>query len=117
MPFDTFTPPMLPSPGTGNKHRVSKLAPDFGVGASRPKLEGINPIRRVISLTWSTLLPAQAEAIVGFMEAHAPDVPFFYTPTDETDPVQWTCADWSDKRGKGGLREVTVDLEQSFDFA
>lgn len=117
MAFDTFVPPVLPSPGTTNKHQISKLAPDFGVGASRPKLDGINPIRRTISLTWGGLLPAQAAMIVGFMRDHGQDIPFFYTPTDETVPVQWTCDDWSDKRGRGGLREVTVALKQSFDFA
>jgi len=115
MTLATFTPPIAPSPGTTDKPKVKILKADFGDGYSQWAPDGLNNIRRTLSLTWEVLLPAQALAITSFMFTQAAAaLPFYYTPSDETTAVKWTCDNWEDKRGDNGIRTVVATLEQSF---
>ncbi|MGK3945364.1 hypothetical protein ABK046_44355, partial [Streptomyces caeruleatus] len=63
-----------------------------------------------------TLLPAQAEAITGFIRRQYGARPFWYTPSNGQ-RQKWTCDDYGDKRGEGGLRTVTAVFRQSFNLA
>lgn len=115
MTLATFTPPRAPSPGTADKPKVKWLKSDFGDGYSSYAPDGLNNIKRTLSLTWEDCLPTQATSITSFLFAQAAlAMPFYYTPSDETTPVKWTCENWEDKRGDGGLRTVTATFDQSF---
>jgi phage-related protein len=105
--------PVAPSPGTSDKPTITILKPDFGDGVSNVR-DGINNIRREMTLTWEVLQPDQANVIVSFLEARGGTTPFWWAPSDET-PLKWTCKDWSDKRQQGGLRMVTAVFRQCFD--
>lgn len=110
----TFAPTVGPSPGTTDKPTIKKLQADFGDGYSQAVGDGINYIRRELSLEWELLTPDQAVEITNFLRARGGVEPFYYTPSDELAPVKWTCDDWSDKRGQGGMRSVTAKFKQSF---
>lgn len=114
MALNTFVPPIPPSPGTTVTYKVRLLKSGFGDGYVQATPDGLNSTSREISLSWDTLLPAQAQAIVAFMVAQMGCIPFYYTPSDDPTPVKWTCEDWDDKRGQGGLRTVTCKLVESF---
>lgn len=116
MALQIFTPAVPPSPGTTDKPEFKVLRADFGDGYSAAAPNGLNSVRRVLSLAWDTLLPEQARAITGFLQARAGAEAFFYTPSDEQAPVRWTCEDYTDKRGEGGLRTVTATFRQSFNL-
>jgi len=114
MALETFVPPIPPSPGTRARPKVRLLKAEFGDGYTQTTRDGINHIRKTLELEWETLTPAQAKQITDFLERHGGDIPFYYTPSNETVPIKWTCEEWEDTRGQGGLRTVTCTFEQSF---
>lgn len=114
MALQTFSPPIPPSPGTTAKPKLKLLKAEFGDGYTQSARDGLNHIRKTLSLEWEILLPDQAKQITDFFELQGGDIPFYYTPSDETTPIKWTCEEWDDKRTDGGLRNVTCTFEQSF---
>jgi hypothetical protein len=63
--------------------------------------DGLNFVRRTLSLQWDFLTSAQANALEAFFVANVP-APFWYEPSDESSPVKWTCEDWDFSTGNGG---------------
>lgn len=110
----TFNPTVPPSPGTSDKPNIKKLQADFGDGYSQAVPDGINHIKREISLSWDLLTPVQATELTDFFRARQGCEPFYYTPSDELTALKWICDDWSDTRSDGGFRRVTAKLMQSF---
>ena len=103
-------------PGTTVKPKLKLLKAEFGDGYTQVTRYGLNHKRKTISLTWETLTPTQASEIVTFFESHGGDTPFYYTPSDESTPIKWTCEEWDDQRKTGGLRKVTATFEQCFNL-
>jgi len=60
------------------------------------------------------LRPTDAAIILEFFRSHSGVTPFLYTPSDEADPVQWKCKEWSDRRGNGGFRSISATFTQDF---
>lgn len=114
MPLDTFTPPIPPSPGTSNKPELKILDAAFGDGYDQPTPDGLNHIRRVLSLQWETLTPANCKTITDFLEGKLGTEPFYYTPSDEVSPVRWTCREWNDRRGQRGFRMLSATFREYF---
>lgn len=115
MAIETFVPPIPPSPGTSNKPEFKVLEAEFGDGYTQAGADGLNNIRDVLSLEWETLTPAQAEAIITFIRRQYGARPFWYTPSNGV-RQKWTCKEYTDKRGEGGLRTVTATFRQSFNL-
>lgn len=116
MPLETFDPDPLPSPGTTRKPKLKLLEVEFGDGYSQVTRDGMNHIRRTIDLRWELLLPAKEREFDAFFTRHGGDTPFWYTPSDETTPVRWTCKDWETRTSDDGFREFTAKFEQSFNL-
>jgi phage-related protein len=114
MSFTTFNPPVPPSPGTSDQPRIRKLEAEFGDGYSQAVPDGLNHIKREISLDWDLLTPTQSNDIIAFFRARGGCEPFFWTPSDETTALKWICEEWSEKRIEGGMRAVTAKFVQSF---
>jgi phage-related protein len=114
MAHTTFHPPVPPSPGTSDKAVIKKLVAEFGDGYSQAVPDGINSLRREISLDWNLLTPEQAGEIIMFFRARGGCEPFFWTPSDETTALKWICDDWKEKRGEGGFRSISATFKQSF---
>ncbi|RWB95531.1 MAG: phage tail protein [Mesorhizobium sp.] len=115
MALETFVPPVPPMPGTRNKPELKLLKAEFGDGYTQTARDGINHMRRTLSLRWEKLLPWQKDEIIGFLEARGGSEAFYYTPSNETNPVKWTCEDWDDTRSNDGM-DVTAVLRQSFNL-
>jgi len=114
MALNTFNPDPPPSPGTDLKRKPKLLKADFGDGYTQAAADGINWIKGTLTLTWDNLTLSQAVAIDNFFIAQGGYIPFYYTPSDDTAPMKWTCEDWSVKRGQGGIRTITATLTQNF---
>lgn len=114
MALQTFTPLRAPAPGTTNKPTLKLKTAEFGDGYTQTTRDGLNHIRRSLSVKWETLIPAEADVILNFFIAHGGDTPFWYTPSDETTPVKWTCKEWDDTREKAGFRTITATFTQDF---
>lgn len=115
MTVPTFTPFRAPRQGTADKPEFKLLSADFGDGYTQEGRQ-LNNIRRVLTLGWEAMTPTQAASIINFIVGQHGTDPFYYTPSDETIPVLWTCKDYSDERGQGGLRTVSLTLRQSFNL-
>ncbi len=116
MTIATFTPSPAPSQGTEDKPKFKLLKADFGDGYTQVARDGVNHIRRVLTLNWDLLTPTQANAIWSFLIAQGGDTPFYYTPSDESTPLKWTCIEPSMKRIEGGMRSISATFEQSFNL-
>lgn len=114
MATPTFTPFRAPDQGTNDKPEFKLRKATFGDGYTQAVPDGLNAVRRVLSLTWGGLTPAQAATIVNFIILQRGATAFWYTPSDEATPVLWTCEDYGDTRGQGGLREIKATFRQSF---
>lgn len=117
MALQTFTPPVPPSPGTSDRPEIKLHTADFGDGYTQETPDGLNHIRRVIVLKWEMLTPAQCASILSFLRQRGGWEPFWYTPSDETVAIKWTCKEWDDQRLKNGLRSLSATLKQSFSLA
>ncbi len=113
MTLATFSPPIAPSTMKG-KPELKLLKAEFGDGYTQTARDGLNHIRKVIHLEWEVLTPAQASAIVGFLEQHGGDLPFIYHSATEPLPLKWTCSEWEEGIARGGVRTITATFRQSF---
>lgn len=114
MPYSTFNPVIAPSPGTSDKTSVKKLQAEFGDGYSQAVPDGLNSIRREITVDWDMLTPTDAATIIDFFRARGGVEPFYWTPSDETTALKWICESWTERRNEGGFRSVNATFKQSF---
>jgi phage-related protein len=111
MPFNTFAPPLAPSPGTQNAPEVKILEATFGDGYTQAQPDGLNNIRVVATLTWSVLLPDQADPIVAFFQGQKGSIPFYYALRDGV-TRKFTCKAWT--RTWDTPNQVTATLREYF---
>lgn len=115
MSIATFTPPVPPVVGGySNKPEIKILEAEFGDGYTQAAADGINNIRKVVSLRWEYLFPAEADAIVAFLAARGGYEPFLFTEPGGTSALQWTCKEWTDTHNEKGYRSVSATFRQSF---
>ena len=115
MSITTFTPPIPPVVGGyQNKPEIKLLRADFGDGYSQAAPDGLNHIRKVVSLRWEYLTKAQADTVVAFFVARGGYDPFLFTEPGSASPLQWTCDDWSDTQNEKGYRSISATFRQSF---
>jgi phage-related protein len=110
MALDTFTPPLIQSPGTKYYPTIKKKKAEFGDSYTQAMPQGSNPVQRKVDLIWDTLLEDQAQAIVDFFEAHV-CVPFYYAMRDGV-TRRWTCDVFT--RTWQTPNQVTATFEQYF---
>lgn len=117
MTIPTFYPPVAPSPGTTQKPELRLLRADFGDGYSMTVRDGMNHIRKTISLRWDVLTAGQAKQIVDFLEERGGDQPFYYTPARTNVPIKFTCDEWQETQNAAGLSALTATLKQDFNLS
>lgn len=111
MAIKTFTPPVLPTEST-DKPELKLLEAEFGDGYTQAAGDGMNHIRKVVSISWECLTPAQADQVEGFLEEHGGTKPFLYRLSDSAKTLKFTCKEWSRKRGTPNALDAT--FRQSF---
>lgn len=95
MTLPTFTPLIAPSPGTRHKPEVKLREAPFGDGYAQAAPDGLNHIRRVVTLTWAALPKEVAEQLDAFFVERGGYKAFLYQPEGFAAPVGWTCREWS----------------------
>ena len=89
------------------------LAADFGDGYSQPTPNGINHIKKNVSLSWKTLTYDQMRNIIDFFENMGGYQTFYWKPWGEQFAIKWTCKDWT-AHDDSGIWEVDASFVQSF---
>lgn len=87
---------------------------DFGDGYSQVTRDGLNHIRRVVSLRWDVLTEAQADTIENWILGKGGDTPFLYALRGDA-ARQWTCERIS--RTRGSPNTVAIELREDFALA
>lgn len=107
-----FDPPVLPSPGTSIGSKPKLRVAEFGEGYSQIVRDGLNHIKKDLSLTWDVLTNHQADDIVAFFEERGGDKPFWFKPTNGS-LMKWRCEEWTDKIADDGVRQITTTFIRS----
>jgi phage-related protein len=111
MPFDTFNPPVMQSPGTKMSPEIKTLEASFGDGYTQGSPDGINSVRMVATLNWAALLDAEAQTIFDFFVAHKGTIPFYYALRDGV-VRKWTCKQFD--RTTDTPNTITATFRESF---
>lgn len=90
-----FNPPIRPSAGTQVRVAPKIRAASFGDGYEQRVPDGLNHIRRKVSLRWDGLTEAQKNAIENFFVERGGYKKFTYRLFGESVDRQWKCEDWT----------------------
>lgn len=114
MTIPTFVPPRNPDVGIGRQPEVKLLEADFGDGYTQVAGDGINNIRDVVTLKWSGLSQAEADAMFAFWTSQGGGVnPFYYTLPGQTTPTKWTWKDYNQSWSGSGVA-TTYTIQATF---
>lgn len=111
MALPVFNPPRQPS-SSSNKPEFKVLKADFGDGYTQSTPDGMNNVRKMLSLSWEWLTDVEAQAIEDFIVARKGAEIFLYRPTGSPTALKWTCDDFTRKQGTPNTVELV--LRQSF---
>lgn len=109
--MQTFNPSVRPSTTT-DKPEFKVLESDFGDGYTRATGDGMNNIRRIVSLTWDWLTAVQADEIETFIRSHKGAQAFLYTLADSNEQLKWTCKEI--QRTRTTPNKIEATFRQSF---
>ncbi len=102
--------------GQQTQHTASVVVAEFEGGYRQRAKPGPNSVRRSLSLDWPGMPPAEASALLAFLEARAGAEAFNYTPPGEASATLWTCASWSDVWAGRNARSVSAQFVEEFDL-
>jgi phage-related protein len=114
MTTPTFNPGVSPSAGLLDKPELKLLEAEFGDGYSAPTPDGLNHIRRVLTLKFELLETDERDVITGFLVARKGVEPFLYTLPGEATAIAYTCKDWSSEALGADMFDVAATLKQTF---
>lgn len=95
MPLTVFSPSIDPSPGSAHAVEVKLNQMELGDGYSLAQPNGLNHVRRTLTLQWSGLTTDQRNELASFFMGQGGYKPFLYTPFGDTAPTRWICKEWS----------------------
>lgn len=112
----------LPRPPSQNGYAIQteyRIAESiFGDGYSQRVADGINTVRKVVTVPLEFLTTAEYQTIVDFMDARAGWEAFYYTLEGENSPRLWTCRTGVQASPvSGNLWNVNFTLREEFDLA
>jgi phage-related protein len=113
----TFTPSVDPSASGTSKDTVAQVKrAEFGDGYSQRARDGLNSVKRTVTLSWDALTTAEADALESFFETQAGADLFTYTLPQESTAYKWTCSHWRRAPIDYGVVTFSADLIQEFDL-
>ena len=118
MALPVFSPPQNPNVGYGYGSKPRVLTNQYGDGYKSRTGDGLNTIRRDLSLVWGPLTPANADAIESFLIARGGTEPFLYTtPLDAARGLparRYVCPEWQRNAGTIAHETVSATFEEDF---
>jgi phage-related protein len=93
---------------------VKLLKAEFGDGYTQPTPDGLNHIRRVVTLEFGLLEGDEKNAIVGFLVERGGAEPFLYTIPGEGTPTRMRCEEWQTTALGASLFNVSATFLEDF---
>jgi phage-related protein len=115
MTVPVFTPPRMPSVGSGQTFKAKVLVAEFGDGYSQRAADGINNVRQTRSLVWDNLKLADAEAISIFLAARKGAESFLWAANGDI-ARRWICSSWERISASNVTDKVTATFTEVFDL-
>ena len=113
----TFNPPVAPSVnGTTGTETPRVRRAEFGDGYSQRTKDGLNFVRRTMTLNWATLSIEDRDTIKDFFRDVGGADAFEYTLPTESTVYKWTNGPVRDVYVDGLLVGISVDITQEFDL-
>ena len=118
MTTPVFDPPRCPDAGSVSVVTEARTRrADFGDGYSQRSADGLNSIKRSVSLNWTLLETSEADTIIAFFEARGGHEAFLWTPPQETTQRKWVAASWTRESATAPNRaSLSVTFEEVFDL-
>lgn len=113
MALPTFVPPRPPG-AIADKPEVNIVKFERGDGYTSSSPNGLNHIRRVLSMTWRYLTVAQADELERFLRERGGYKPFAWKPSLEAVPLIWTCEEWAIDTQPKAWRQLNATFRQSY---
>lgn len=113
--MEIFSPPRPPGYQSGQQveYRIRRV--DFGDGYAQRAGDGINTDKRVWTLEWAALLPAECDAIVAFLTARGGHESFLYTVPGDVQRV-YTCPSWTMGLASHATRSLQAKFQEEHDL-
>ena len=111
MAIRVFEPPYRPKT-TAINTEVKTLSNSFGDGYEQVMPDGINAVRRTLSLSWDVLRPDEAERIDSFFTEMQSGV-FSWQAPHEAGSRLWRCNKWSISATRGTY-SATAEFKEVF---
>lgn len=116
MSIPTFSPPRGPDFPAQRKRAARVLSLSFGDGYAQVSGDGLNAVADSITLSWSFLSRAEADAIDAFFADRAGREAFWWQSPYEARPQKWRCTEWSRSRVSGAYDSMTATFTEVFDL-
>ena len=111
MSYNTFSPPRLPT-SLSVQRQVKTKSNGFGDEYEQNVLDGINALRRTLSVKWDNLLPAQAAQITAFLSAQK-TLPFLWQSPYDATAGKWRCVQWNEEQ-QMTVVSITAEFREVF---
>lgn len=109
--LNTLPAEPLPDLPIDNSPEYTVSETNYGDGYKIIAEDGINAAAYTVRLTWSNINDTERAALVDFLKAHAPAVPFFYTAHGHPRRT-FTCRQWSEREVSAGYHRVSATLTE-----
>lgn len=109
--LNTFPAAPLPEFPESIVPRYTTKESQFGDGYKQIAVDGINARADEVPLVWNNIMTSEMIVLRNFLEAHAPNLPFYYTPIDGQMRA-FICREWTMERVDAGFYNMTARLEQ-----
>lgn len=114
MSLETFSPAKPPSYGSARSVQPRVLETPFGDGYRQRAGDGLNGVAESWELTWTVLVPDDADAIEAFFIARAGHEPFWWTSPRDSSPKKYVCTKWQRSMAAGNADRISATFVQDF---
>lgn len=112
----TFNPSVNPDIGSTENAEFRILEAEFGDGYRLRAGDGLNTLKKNVSLSWSMLTTSEADAIEAFFVTQSGHLPFDYTLPLKSSSEQFICKRWTRSYGSGVTWNITAEFEKVYDL-
>lgn len=98
------------------KPKLAVLATTFGDGYSARSRDGLNSVRSIWDVKWTSLSPSDAVTADNFLCSRAGVEPFLWTAPGYTSPQQWMCDIWTRSIEDAVASSISCTFTEVFDL-
>lgn len=111
---ETFIPPRAPDQSSRKRTEFRTLEASFGDGYSQASPDGLNSVRDIWTLSWSSLDETEKDAVEDFFKARGTHDPFDWMAPGASAAQRWKIVGGFDTRSRGGDYVISTVFREDF---